>query len=121
MVFSSLMARLVELRGRPLTRRLNCSAMRLSSLTAFFLAGVVLLQPASAALPRSTPHERLPSELLPPHEPAEQPDDNLRATTFTPDSAARDIQRIAGGRVLAVQPGGAGYRVKKPNDRAGRI
>src|SRR3546814_4029766 len=92
MVFSSLMARLVELRGRPLTRRLNCSVMRLSSLTAFFLAGVVLLQPASAALARSTPHERLASELLPPHEPAEQSDENLRATTFTPDSAASEIQ-----------------------------
>src|SRR3546814_19919587 len=76
MVFASLMARLVELRGRPLTRRLNCSVMRLSSLTAFFLAGVVLLQPASAALARSTPHERLASELLPPHEPAEQSDEN---------------------------------------------
>src|SRR3546814_11393333 len=100
MVFASLMARLVELRGRPLTRRLNCSVMRLSSLTAFFLAGVVLLQPASAALARSTPHERLASELLPPHGPAEQSDENLRATTFTPDSAAREIQTLHGGRVL---------------------
>src|SRR3546814_18721878 len=87
MVFASLMARLVELRGRPLTRRLNCSVMRLSSLSAFFLAGVVLLQPASAALARSTPPERLARELLPPHDPAGQSAENLSATPFTPDSS----------------------------------
>src|SRR3546814_14587661 len=92
--------------------------MRLSSLTAFFLAGVVLLQPASAALARSTPHERLASELLPPHEPAEQPDENLRATTFTPDSAAREIQRMHGWRVLAGQADGAGYRAQMLQDGA---
>ncbi|NKF23421.1 hypothetical protein [Solimonas marina] len=34
------------------------------------------------------------------------------APKLSPDMAAREIQRRHGGRVLAVQPDGAGYRVK---------
>lgn len=50
--------------------------------------------------------------------------DSLRATSgspFTPDKAAREIQRRHGGRVLAVQPDGAGYRVKMLKDGEVRI
>ncbi|NGY03432.1 hypothetical protein [Solimonas terrae] len=98
--------------------------MRISFFIVVGLAGVVLLQPASAALARPAKHDGdrgtvLRAPVQPP--PAPAPAQDLRATTFTPDSAAREIQRMHGGRVLAVQPDGAGYRVKMLKDGEVRI
>lgn len=97
--------------------------MRLPSLTALSLACAMLLPPASAALARPAKHERGPaSELLqPPATAPGTPRDELQASGFTPDSAAREIQRMHGGRVLAVQADGAGYRVKVLKDGEVRI
>lgn len=96
--------------------------MRLHSLITLFLASAVLLQPASAALARSAKHDRgSVSELLQAPAPKADAVDELRATNFTPDAAAREIQRMHGGRVLAVQADGAGYRVKMLKDGEVRI
>lgn len=47
------------------------------------------------------------ADAQPPEDPATEP-----ATRLNADEAAREILRRHGGRVLAVQPDGLGYRVK---------
>lgn len=122
MVFFSPMVCVAQQHGRPLACRLNCSLMRLPSLTVLCLALAVLLQPASAALARSGKQERrAAAEMMQTPSAAPSASEALRATTFTPDSAAREIQRMHGGRVLAVQADGAGYRVKMLKDGEVRI
>jgi hypothetical protein len=44
-----------------------------------------------------------------------------REPLMTPSAAAREVQRRHGGRVLSVQPDGAGYRVKVLKDGEVRI
>jgi len=79
--------------------------------------GFMLLQPLRAVSARPAAHDGAR------HQPAAPPEagGDLRRTTFTPDSAAREIQRMHGGRVLAVQADGAGYRVKMLKDGEVRI
>lgn len=93
-------------------------AMRLRSAIIACVAGIVLLQPLSAVLARPAQHDG--ERVLQRRPPADAGGD-LHATTFTPDSAAREIQRMHGGRVLAVQADGAGYRVKMLKDGEVRI
>lgn len=95
--------------------------MRLPHLLVLCLASALLLQPASAALARPGKERGEPPPAVAPRL---QPPTGLRDTrapAFTADSAAREIQRRHGGRVLAVQPDGAGYRVKTLKDGEVRI
>jgi hypothetical protein len=94
--------------------------MRLPSLITIFFAGVMLVHPADAAFARSAKdrnagHNKTTLPL---------PGAGLRdngAARLSADSAAREIQQRHGGRVLAVQPDGAGYRVKLLNEGEVRI
>lgn len=63
---------------------------------------------------------RLPDPALATPREMRQP---LRAVerAMTPSDAARQVQRRHGGRVLAVQPDGSGYRVKVLKDGEVRI
>ena len=84
---------------------------------AALLASGMLLHAAEAAYARSPAKDpQLPPASLQP--------EALRAPSapaFSPDDAAREIQRRHGGRVLAVQPDGSGYRVKMLKDGEVRI
>lgn len=46
------------------------------------------------------------------HEDAGEAPPRLPGRRLTPSDAARQVQRLHGGKVLAVQPDGTGYRVK---------
>lgn len=94
-------------------------AMHFRSAIAACVAGIVLLQPLRAVVARPAQHDG--DRLLQRRSPADDAGGDLRATTFTPDAAAREIQRMHGGRVLAVQADGAGYRVKMLKDGEVRI
>ena len=86
---------------------------------AALLASGLLLPMAHAAQARALVLERQKAP-----ESAPMSASTLRETSspaFTPDDAAREIQRRHGGRVLAVQPDGAGYRVKMLKDGEVRI
>lgn len=50
-----------------------------------------------------------------------QPAEKLNDRSMSPSEAARQVQRRHGGRVLAVQPDGDGYRVKVLKDGEVRI
>lgn len=50
-----------------------------------------------------------------------QPAAGLSERAMSPSEAARQVQRRHGGRVLAVQPDGSGYRVKVLKDGEVRI
>lgn len=96
--------------------------MRLPSLLAICFAGAVLMHPANAALARQGKDKASrdnPALLQMPRGGAGLRD--TRDPGVTPDSAAREIQRRHGGRVLAVQPDGSGYRVKMLKDGEVRI
>jgi hypothetical protein len=89
------------------------------TLAALLISGV-LLHAADAAYARSPGKERIEAPQLPA---ALQPNalQQPSVPAFTPDDAAREIQRRHGGRVLAVQPDGVGYRVKTLKDGEVRI
>lgn len=91
------------------------SALRIAVL----LAGGVLLHAAGDAHARKEREERGPPlmPMLQPNGFAAQP----RGPMLSPDAAARAIQNRHGGRVLAVQPDGDGYRVKMLKDGEVRI
>ncbi len=94
--------------------------MRLNrTLAAFVLSGVLLH--AGTGLARPAGKERERPGLMPPTTLLPSTRDTSPPSTFTPDEAAREIQRRHGGRVLAVQPDGAGYRVKLLKDGEVRI
>jgi hypothetical protein len=93
--------------------------MRLRSVLAVLFASGVLLHAAEAAYARppkehvelpAPPATLVPNALHDTHSPA-----------FSPDDAAREVQKRHGGRVLAVQPDGSGYRVKMLKDGEVRI
>ncbi|WP_043113462.1 hypothetical protein [Solimonas soli] len=92
------------------------------TVAALIVSGM-LLHAAEAAYARAPGKER---ESTPPSLPPAGlvQGESLRAPSgpaLTPDDAAREIQRRHGGRVLAVQPDGAGYRVKMLKDGEVRI
>ncbi|WP_020648599.1 hypothetical protein [Solimonas variicoloris] len=87
------------------------------TLAACVLSGVLLHAGAAGARPAGAERER--PELAPPT--SLLPSQRDARPSFTPDEAAREIQRRHGGRVLAVQPDGAGYRVKLLRDGEVRI
>ena len=94
--------------------------MRFPILLAFYLASAATLQAANAALARpARDRDGAAPGLLQ----AARPAPTLRdeSSTFSADMAAREIQRLHGGRILAVQPDGAGYRVKVLKDGEVRI
>ncbi|MFT4045894.1 MAG: hypothetical protein QM661_04270 [Solimonas sp.] len=66
--------------------------------------------PPAPAKPSAAPNVLPPNHLR-----------DMSASALTPDNAAREIQRRHGGRVLAVQPDGTGYRVKMLKDGEVRI
>lgn len=81
----------------------------------------------SALLPavsRAEPDALLPGRMLDPTQPSLRgmsPKLQQRGPTMTPSEAARQVQHRHGGRVLSVQPDGAGYRVKVLKDGEVRI
>ena len=75
-------------------------------------------------------HARTEQDSLLPGRPLDQVQPTLRGMSpqlrqrgplMTPSEAARQVQRRHGGRVLSVQPDGAGYRVKVLKDGEVRI
>ncbi len=92
------------------------------SRTAVLLAAVLLMQASAAAVggPRQDRDDRyrgMPPGLLAPG----LRDSQMQRQRLSPDDAAREIQGRHGGRVLAVQPDGGGYRVKTLKDGEVRI
>ncbi|MDD3762558.1 MAG: PepSY domain-containing protein [Nevskiales bacterium] len=66
------------------------------------------------ALGPDAPLRRLPPSRQ--EAPLRQPDLQTLNPRLTPSQAARQVQQEYGGRILAVQPAGAGYRVKVLKD-----
>lgn len=94
--------------------------MRVSPLLAALIAGGVLMHAAGDAHARKD--RRGEDPLLGPM--ILQPDGFVAAPprpSISSDAAARAIQNRHGGRVLAVQPDGEGYRVKLLKDGEVRI
>jgi hypothetical protein len=85
------------------------------------LLAVGLLLPAAAWAEQDS---LLPARPLEPAQPALRgmsPQLRQRGPVMTPSEAARQVQRRHGGRVLSVQPDGAGYSVKVLKDGEVRI
>lgn len=91
--------------------------MRRSWGLAALIVGGVLLHAAGDAHARKGADRDHRSTLQPGSEGFRE----LPAPALSPDRAAREIERRHGGRVLAVQPDGVGYRVKMLKDGEVRI
>lgn len=96
---------------------------RAPRIAALLVAGL-LLHASADALARpdkdrdeQRSHREMPSGLLAPGFRDSRDDRQW----LSPDQAAREIQSRHGGRVLSVQPDGAGYRVKTLKDGEVRI
>jgi len=98
--------------------------MRLPPLVAAWIAGGVLLHVAGETAARKPPRGEDQAQaqdqgpLLQPNSYVSSPP---QRPSISPDAAARAIQNRHGGRVLAVQPDGSGYRVKVLKDGEVRI
>jgi hypothetical protein len=99
--------------------------MRLPPLVAAVVAGGVLLHAAGDAQARKPPRGGDDQAQTQDQGPLLQPNSYVSSPpqrpSISPDAAARVIQNRHGGRVLAVQQDGSGYRVKVLKDGEVRI